>query len=330
MAAQQQADAPHNNEHKPESKRGRRRIIIVGAIVLSIIIVAGAIYYWHSTFYVSTDDAYIQGHPVNVGARVSGNIVHIHVTDNQRVQEGDLLVEIDPCDYAISVAKAEAAMQAAQADEQQASADIEAAKADLARQQQDLHRYEELAKQDAVAKQDLDHTRAAARTAAATLKASEKRLAAVRAQFVQARAAADQARLQLSYTKVSAAKAGRITNKRIEVGGFISVGQGLLAIVTDDLYVTANFKETQLAHMRPGQPATIKVDAYPGIVLNGRVDSIQAGTGAAFSLFPPENATGNFVKIVQRVPVKIVFDQSPDPNHPLGLGMSVRPRVTIK
>jgi membrane fusion protein (multidrug efflux system) len=330
MAAQQQAESPNYEDRELAPRRSHRRIVVVGAIVLLIGVVVGAVYYWDSTFYESTDDAYIEGHPVNVSARVSGNIVRIYVTDNQRVREGDPLVEIDPCDYAIGVAKAEAAMQAAQADEQQASADIEVARADLARQQQDLHRYEELAKEDAIAKQDLDHTRAATRTAEAILNASEKRMAAARAQFVQAKAAADQSRLQLSYTKVYAAKAGRVTRRQVEQGSFVSVGQGLLAIVTDDLYVTANFKETQLTRMHPGQPATIKVDAYPGFTFDGHIDSIQAGTGAAFSLFPPENASGNFVKIVQRVPVKIVLDQPPDPNRPLGLGMSVRPRVRIR
>jgi membrane fusion protein, multidrug efflux system len=330
MAEQQQAEPQNKQDLNPASKRSRRRIIVLGVIVLLIAVVVGGIYYWNSTFYESTDDAYIEGHPVNVSARVSGNIVHIAVADNQRVQEGDLLVEIDPCDYVIGVAKAEAAVQAAQADEQQAAADIEVARADFARQQQDLNRYEQLAKDDAVARQDLDHTRAAARAAEASLNAGEKHAASARAQFVQAKAAADQARLQLSYTKVYAAKAGRITRRQMEKGSYVSVGQGLLAIVTDELYVTANFKETQLTHIGPGQPATVKVDAYPGFVFHAHVDSIQAGTGAAFSLFPPENATGNFVKIVQRVPVKIVLDQPPDPNHHLGLGMSVQPRVRVK
>ncbi len=330
MAEQQQAGPENHNDQKPPSKRRPRWIIIAGGIVLLVAAVGGGLYYWNSTFYESTDDAYIEGHPVNVSARVSGNIVRVYVRDNQHVQEGDLLVEIDPCDYAIGVAKADAAVQAAQAAEQQALADIGVAKADLTRQQEDLHRYEQLAKEDAVARQDLQHTRAAATAAEATLNASEKRLAGARAQIAQAQASAAQARLQLSYTKVHAALPGRVTKKQIEVGSYVSVGQGLLAIVTDRMYVTANFKETQLAHMRPGQPATIHVDAYPSLELRGHVDSLQAGTGAAFSLFPPENATGNFVKVVQRVPVRIVFDRPPDPNHPLSLGMSVQPRVRIK
>ena len=299
-------------------------------MVLLIAAVVGSIYYRESTFWESTDDAYIEGHPVYVGARVSGNILRVYVTDNQPVREGDLLVEIDPCDYAIGVAKAEAAVQVAQADEQQASADIEVAKADLAREQQDLHRYEQLAKEDAVAVQVLDHSRASTRAAEAGLNVSEKRLTAARAQTVQLKAAAEQARLQLSYTKVHAPKAGHVTKKQIEEGSYVAVGQALLAIVTDALYVTANFKETQLTHIIPGQPVAIRVDAYPGVVFNAHVDSIQKGTGGAFSLFPPENATGNFVKVVQRVPVKIAFDGPPDPNCRLGIGMSVRPKVRIR
>jgi membrane fusion protein (multidrug efflux system) len=144
-----------------------------------------------------------------------------------------------------------------------------------------------------------------------------------------AKAAVEAARLQLSYTKVVAPQAGYATQKSVEVGAYVAVGQPLLVLVTDQMFVLANFKETQLTHMRPGQPVTIRVDAYPGVEFHGHVDSIQAGTGPTFSLFPPENATGNFVKIVQRVPVKIVFDEPPDPDHRLVLGLSVQPRVRI-
>lgn len=136
-------------------------------------------------------------------------------------------------------------------------------------------------------------------------------------------------RLQLSHTKVVAPQAGYATQKSVEVGAYVAVGQPLLVLVTDQMFVVANFKETQLTHMRPGQPATFRVDTYPGVEFHGHVDSIQAGTGPTFSLFPPENATGNFVKIVQRVPVKIVFDEPPDPDHRLVLGMSVQPKVRI-
>jgi membrane fusion protein (multidrug efflux system) len=221
-------------------------------------------------------------------------------------------------------------VQTAQANEEQASADIEVAKAERAKARQDLHRYQELIKENAAARQDLDHSLAAARVADANLNAAEKRLAAARAQTAESRAAVEAARLQLSYTRVQAPQAGYVTQKSVEEGSYVSVGQPLLTLVTEDLYVTANFKETQLTHMRPGQPVTISVDAYPSLTLKGRVQSIQAGTGAVFSLFPPQNATGNFVKVVQRVPVKIIFEKPADPNYFLALGMSVQPRVTVK
>jgi len=291
---------------------------------------AGGYHYWQSRDYESTDDAYIQGHLVSVSARVSGNIVAVHVKDNQHVPQGELLVEVDPRDYQIDLERAEAALRAAQADEQKAAADVEAARATWVQQDQDLRRNEELAKQGAVTEQVLEHSRSAATTAQANLNAQEKNVASVRAKTAVAKVTVDAARLQLSYAQVRAPQAGFVTKKTVEVGDYVNVGQPLLVIVTDEMYMIANFKETQLTHMRPGQPATIRVDAYPGVVLHGHVDSIQAGTGPTFSLFPPENATGNFVKIVQRVPVKIVFEGPPDPDHRLVLGLSVRPKVRIR
>jgi membrane fusion protein (multidrug efflux system) len=330
MPPQPQAESPGSNDKKAPPKGKRRLIAIVGAIALGIGIVAAALWYWHSRFYESTDDAYVTGHPVLVSARISGNVVGVHVRDNQRVEAGALLMEIDPCDYEAGLAQAEAAVQAAEAGERQNAAEVEVAEATLTREQQDLHRYEELAKSNAVAIQDLQHSQASTNVAQANLNAAQKRLAAARAQIAQAKAAADQARLELSYAWVYAPQAGYVTQKTVEAGAYLAKGQSLLAIVNDEMYVTANFKETQLTHMRPGQPVTVRVDTYPGVRFNAHVDSIQAGTGAAFSLFPPENATGNFVKIVQRVPVKIVFDDPPDPNHRLVLGMSVKPRVRVR
>jgi len=297
--------------------------------VLLGVIVVGAYYYWQSRYYESTDDAYIQGHPVSVSTRLSGNVVAVHVKDNQHVPQGELLIEVDPRDYQIDLERARAALQAAQANEQKASADVEAARATWVQQEQDLRRNEELVKQGAATEQTLEHSRAAATTAQANLNAQEKNLVSVRAQTDVAKVAVEAARLQLSYTQVRAPQAGFVTQKSVDVGAYVNVGQPLLVIVTDEMFVIANFKETQLTHMHPGQPVTIRVDAYPGVVFRGRVDSIQAGTGPTFSLFPPENATGNFVKIVQRIPVKIVFDGSSDPDHRLVLGLSVRPRVRI-
>ncbi len=221
-------------------------------------------------------------------------------------------------------------LESARADEQQASAAVEVARAEWERQQKDLLRNEELARQGAATEQALEHSQASARAAKAGLRAAEGHLTALQAKTAESQVAVDEARLQLSYTRIRAPTAGYVTQRNVEVGTYVDVGQPLLAVVPDRMYVIANYKETQLTHMRPGQRATIWVDAYPGVVWNARVDSIQAGTGAAFSLFPPENATGNFVKIVQRVPVKITFDEPPDPNHRLVLGMSVTARVWIR
>jgi membrane fusion protein, multidrug efflux system len=310
-------------------RRRRRLILIFGIIVLLAAMAVGGYYYWQSRFYEATDDAYIEGHPVNISTRVSGNIVHVYVEDNQHVTPGTPLAGIDPCDYQLRVASAEAAVQAKRAEVYKAAADVEASRAQWTQQQQDLQRNEMLTKQGAVTEQTLEHSRAAATTAQANLASSERNLMSIRAQVAQLEVAVNQARLQLSYTQILAPQAGYVTQKSAEVGAYVNVGQPLLTIVPDRMYVTANFKETQLTKMRPGQPATIKVDAHPGVVFAGHVDSIQAGTGPVFSLFPPENATGNFVKVVQRVPVKIVFDEPPDPNHRLVLGMSVRPKVRI-
>lgn len=251
---------------------------------------------------------------------------------------------------------------------EQARAQVEAAAAEATRAKADGERYERLLGFRAVSRQERDNAVAGNRAAVANLDAAQQaqqaasdnlhraesqlgeakaRLASAQvapsqvafsrsqvdtsaAEIGQAQAAVRQAELNLSYTKLYAPEAGRITRKSVEPGSYVQVGQTLFSIVPDQLWVVANFKETQLRYMRPDQPATIKVDAYPDQVFKGHVDSIQAGSGAAFSLLPPENATGNYVKIVQRVPVKIVFDRPPDPAYPLGPGMSVEPEVKVR
>jgi membrane fusion protein (multidrug efflux system) len=224
------------------------------------------------------------------------------VTDNQRVRAGDVLLRIDPRDYAAAVEQARAGVRAAEVEARRAAADA--------------RRVRELAARGLVARQELEHALAAEATAQANLEAARQRL--------------NEATLKLSYTTLTAPEAGRVTRKAIEEGMFVQPGQQLMAIVTDDLWVIANFKETQLAKIRPGQPVEIKVDAYPRHRFRGHVESIQAGTGSRFSLLPPENATGNYVKIVQRVPVKIVFDEPPSAEFPLGPGMSVVPSVRVR
>ena len=250
----------------------------------------------------------------------------------------------------------------------QARARVHAAEAEAARAAADARRYEQLLQYGGVSRQERDNAVAADRTAAANLEAARRaeqgardalrqaesqreeakaRLASAQAapkqvaysraqaaqaaaQIAQYEAAVRQAELDLSYTKIYAPQSGRITRKSVEPGAYVQVGQTLFSIVPDQVWVVANFKETQLRYMQPGQPATVRVDAYPDKLFKGHVDSIQAGAGARFSLLPPENATGNYVKVVQRVPVKIVIDEPPDPKHVLGPGMSAVPEVKVR
>jgi membrane fusion protein (multidrug efflux system) len=262
----------------------------------------GIRYYLHARAYESTDDAFIEAHVVPVSHKVPSYVSKVHVDDNQHVQRDELLVELDPRDYDARLA--------------QASANLTAGQVEVMRARMEAHRIRALVPDQAVSKQDMDNAVARERTALA--------------QVAQSEAAVQQARLDLSYTKIVAPETGRITRKRVERGAYVQVGQTLFVIVPDHVWVVANYKETQLEHMRTGQPASIHVDAYPDKVFHGHVDSIQAGSGAAFSLLPPENATGNYVKVVQRVPVKIVIDDPPDDEHVLGPGMSVVPEIQVR
>lgn len=267
-----------------------------------------------------------------------------------------------------AVVTAERQVDGARGRLEQARAQAAAAGAEATRAAADVQRYENLLKYSAVSRQerdnavatndkaaaDLDAARRAGQVAEDSLRQQQAHLAQERArlesaqaapdQVAQSRAQADQlaaqigqyeaalhqAELELSYTKLYAAESGRVTRKSVEPGAYVQVGQTLFSIVPDRVWVVANFKETQLRHMRPGQPASVRVDAYPDRVFHGHVDSIQAGSGARFSLLPPENATGNYVKVVQRVPVKIVIDETPDPQHVIGPGMSAVPEVRVR
>jgi membrane fusion protein (multidrug efflux system) len=280
----------------------RRRFLIAAVAVLIILGVCGTAYYVHASRRESTNDAFIEGRIVRVSAQVAGRIEKLLVDDNQLVEPGQPLLQIDDREAAARTAQAKAVASAA---------DVAARNA-----QDDARRAELLFQRQLIARADYDRTVAIASQRSADAEAAHKALA--------------QAELELSFTKVLAPEKGRVTRRTVEQGAYVQVGQAMMTLVPDDFWVVANFKETQLAKMRPGQPATVKVDAYPGLVLNGHVDSIQSGTGARFSLLPPENATGNFVKVVQRVPVKIVFDRMPSGDYQLGPGMSVVPTVRVR
>jgi len=403
------------------------------------VLVAGAAaaiaYYLYSKGFESTDNAFVEADIVQISPRVPGQVLRVHVRDNQHVEKGDLLVELDPADYEARLAEAqakledtlakaasaranltlttgvtsaliaqasaaleaareqlevikarlaqdEAMIQAAQAGAQQAEARRAAAEADAVRAKADLERYRMLFSKDEISRQTLDRAEAEARATAANLEAAVQLVASANAQLSQAQAArqstqaslkiaqkqleqaearlreaqagpeqvhareADvkafqaqieqqravvrQAQLNLSYTRITAPWAGTVTRKSVVEGNFVQVGQALMALVSDQPWVVANFKESQLERMRSGQPVEIRIDAYPNRKFKGHIDSVQNGSGARFSLLPPENATGNYVKVVQRVPVKILFDELPPKEWRVGPGMSVVPRVRVR
>lgn len=319
-------------------------LIVVGALAIALISAAAYGYYVYAGAYESTDDAFIDGHISQLGPKVSGNIVAVHVTDNQFVKPDEILAEIDPRDFQARVSRAQAALDAAIAQVAlmqqriaQARAQTAAAQAEATRAGADEKRLAELFRRELISRQDFDHATADASTSAATLaagraneQAATAALEQAQSQISEAHAALQTAELDLSYTKIYAPVSGHVARKAVEVGTFVQPGQALFAIVPDDFWVIANFKETQLAKMRAGQPVEIRVDALPDIRFHGHVDSIQSGSGARFSLLPPENATGNYIKVVQRVPVKIFFDGVDLAAYPLGPGMSVLPTVEVR
>jgi membrane fusion protein, multidrug efflux system len=444
---------PLSEEHEHVRKRPLYRrpgLLIAAAVALLLILFFGGRYWLYARSHESTDDAFIDGHIVQVSPKVSGYVVKVYVADNQNVKAGDLLAELDARDLEAKVDQAKAALNAglaqqkqaetqvtltrvstranvqqasagvqqarsnvrgaragaasersrttqaaagisaAEANAQQARAQLAAAEAESRRANADVPRYQSLFDRDEVSRQRLDQAIAAAQTANAQVAAARERVSAAEAQVNESRAATSaqastaqraqtqisaaqaqvneargrlaqantapqqvavsqaqaasaganmqqleaavaQAELELSYTKIYAPETGRVTRKSVEVGALVQVGQPLLAVVPGDVWVTANFKESQIGNIKPGQPVDVSVDAYPDKVFKAHVDSIQSGTGARFSLIPPENATGSYVKVVQRVPVKIVFDANQiDSQHLLAPGMSAVPEVQIK
>jgi membrane fusion protein, multidrug efflux system len=314
-----------------KAPRGHLAAAVVAVVLVILALVFGSRYLIFVMSHESTDDAFIQGHIVPVSARVGGHITKVYVDDNQWVEKGDLLAELDPNDYEVSLNLAQAALAAAQAATEQSAAQVDIAAVEAKRTEKDYSRYRQLYDANGgVTRQQVDNAMAAAQSAAAQLEAANKQVIAAHARVSEARAALERARLDLSYTKIYAPQSGRISKKSLEEGEYISVGQPLMMIIPREVWVVANFKETQLKYMREGQVVKIRVDAYPQKSFKGHIESIQAGTGAIFSLLPPENATGNYVKVVQRVPVKIVFDEDPNETKMLSPGMSVVPDVKVK
>jgi membrane fusion protein (multidrug efflux system) len=340
--------------------RKRRRFILIASVAVVAVAVAALLWWLHARNYESTDDAYIDARIVHVSPQIAGRVQRVHVSDNMRVRAGQLLIEIDPADANARLdqalaqkAQAEAQLAQARADvrvreanDEQARASARGAVAQAANAARDLARYRDLqaAMPAAVAARQLDEARTTAVNAAAQRDTAAKQINAATAQIDAARtqvagaaaaltvvqAQLQQAQIALGYTRVVAPEDGTIANRNIAVGDTVSPGTQMFAIVPFDVWVTANFKETQLGLMTPGQQVDIKVDAYPDVAYHGHVDSIQRGAGQAFQLLPAQNATGNFVKVVQRVPVKILIDGPKDALAVLGPGMSVTPRVHVR
>ncbi len=409
-------EAPARQQLSQDAEaRYRRRAALLGSKrarlgigLVAIVLLVGGLFAWHYfSSYDSTDDAQIDGHVNSVSARVSGHVIKLNVDDNQYVEKGTVLVEIDPADYQVAVEQARAQyadaqaqasvsginvpitsvntssqVASAQAGVANAKAGIAAARQQFAagkaqvaeaeannvKAQNDLARYQQLIDKQEISQQQYDQAVASAQASAAsveaarasadaanaqieqaqgkllqtnadlrtaqtapqTMQAIRSRAASAQANAEQKKAQLDQAQLNLQYTKITAPVAGMVSNRTVEVGQNVQAGQEMMKIIPlDDLWVTANFKETQLKLMKPGQRADIEVDAN-GRTYKGHVDSIAGASGARFSLLPPENATGNYVKVVQRIPVKIVFESGELKGHELRPGMSVEPKVWIK
>ena len=394
-------------EMQATENSSRKRLLALG--VIAVLLVGAALFWWHGTYYEDTDDAQIDGPLVQISARIKGNVTVVNVTDNQRVEKGQVLVQIDPRDFQSALDQAEANLASAQASyeaalvavpitdistnsqlhsadadvkgalsgiaqsEKQldaAQAQVMAAEASNTKDQLDLQRYTPLVEKDVISKQQYDATVAAAAGSKAQLaeaqanllaaqqavRQAKERLTEAQASYNtaqtgprqvvaqkakadqaaalvhQAQAAVEQARLNLSYTTITAPESGIANNKTVEVGQNVSDGQTMMTLIPlETVWVTADFKETQLRHMRAGQPVIVTVDAYGGREYHAVVTQIGGATGSMLSLFPAENATGNYVKVVQRIPVRIDFS-NPDENkdHLLRPGMSVTPTVRVK
>jgi membrane fusion protein (multidrug efflux system) len=352
-------DGEDTKDDRPSlAARIRQHPYIVAAVLIAalVVIVAAILWWLNARNYISSDDAFIDTRTVQITPQVGGSIVDVPVTDNQHVQKGDLLLRIDQRDYQAALAQAKAQLEQAQAGVENANAQILAQQANIAQaktsvtqaqaaltfSQQQYERAQSLFARGAGTQQaqqqaetDLTQKKAALLASQASETAAEKQLGVLRAQRTSAIAQVDAAKanvntaqVNLDRTAITAAQAGSVANLSAAVGGYAQPGQSVMALVPETVWVTANFKETEISDMKIGDPVEVTVDAYPGKTFKGHIASIQAGSGTAFSLLPAQNATGNYVKIVQRVPVKIVFDDKPDVY--LGPGMSVVPTVKIR
>ncbi|EAT58592.1 HlyD family secretion protein [Chlorobium ferrooxidans] len=306
-----------------------RIIIVVIAIATAVIWGGGRLY--HSFLYVETDNAQIEGDVYPVISRIPGKVQDVLVDDNRIVKQGETVIRLEAADYEVRRDIASAALQSARASVLAAEANANAAAATERKLNADLGRNNNLRRQDVVSQAEFDAVRAGADAAKAQYASATSQRGAAAAQVKMREAELRNAELQLSYTTITAPASGHISRKSVQPGQYVAPGQQLIAIVgSNKLWVVANFKETQLDKITPGLPVIIHVDAYPGKEFKGKIESISSGTGAKFSLLPPDNASGNFIKVAQRVPVKIVFTETPDKAQQLAAGMNVVVEVRVK
>jgi membrane fusion protein, multidrug efflux system len=354
----QQASKEKKPDEKPRKNFLRRHPLMAGAGLVALLVAGAAAYvYWdHSSHFESTDDAFIAARQFAIAPKIAGYVTAVPVTDNQHVNKGDAIAKIDQRDYLTALAQAQAQVAgaeagihnvdtqiatqdaqiaSAQAQVAQTQANQELAKVTWGRDQPLVKQGWATAQQGTTDIQNLKAQQATVDSAQAALKVAQRQIDTLRAQrttqeasLAQAQAQLDQANLNLSYTTVTADQPGRVVNLSGAVGQYAQAGTNLTMFVPDDIWVVANYKETQLDRMRPGQPVDLEIDAYPERAFHGHLDSVQPGSGPAFSLLPPENATGNYVKIVQRVPVKLILDNPPT-DVSLGPGMSVVPTARV-
>jgi membrane fusion protein, multidrug efflux system len=354
----QQASKEKKPDEKPRKNFLRRHPLMAGAGLVALLVAGAAAYvYWdHSSHFESTDDAFIAARQFAIAPKIAGYVTAVPVTDNQHVNKGDVIAKIDQRDYLTALAQAQAQVAgaeagihnvdtqiatqdaqiaSAQAQVAQTQANQELAKVTWGRDQPLVKQGWATAQQGTTDIQNLKAQQATVDSAQAALKVAQRQIDTLRAQrttqeasLAQAQAQLDQANLNLSYTTVTADQPGRVVNLSGAVGQYAQAGTNLTMFVPDDIWVVANYKETQLDRMRPGQPVDLEIDAYPERAFHGHLDSVQPGSGPAFSLLPPENATGNYVKIVQRVPVKLILDNPPT-DVSLGPGMSVVPTARV-
>lgn len=328
------SDKPQKTGKRAKVKKivSKKRFIFLSLVVIVSCLLS---VFYFSTFE-TTDDAFVEAHIIRISPKVTGIVDKLYVDDNEHVKKDKLLLAIDDKDYKVRFEQAKAAYEMALYKQKSAVVDRASSEIDMNLAQRDYERYQSLFQKGAVSKQEMDNAKSKYELTKSKYAVSQQNVLSptknkvADAELKKLEAVMNQAKLELSYTKIYAPEDGKITNRSAEEGAFTNAGAPLFSIVPDKRWVVANFKETQLNKIRKGQKVLIKVDAYPHLKLEGAVDSIQSSTGAKSSLFPPENAVGSYVKVVQRVPVKIVFTSKPDPQYSIEPGMSVVPKVIIK